>query len=246
MIQGGDSPRRVRAKPLIRLDFLTRLVGDRMRTAGLVTVFSFLLLWPPGGSADVFRCEGQDGSLSFTNVKESGKKCVRIIAEGAKPRTARAATRTASRPDSAPSASPSREDDPRRRRRYDAHIAEAARLYQLPGEYIRAVVRVESDFVPTAVSRVGALGLMQLMPQTARSMGVTDPFDPRQNILGGSRYLRVLANRFEGDLVLTTAAYNAGGGAVRRYGGIPPFAETQRYVRRVLDHYQRYRAGAFD
>ena len=105
---------------------------------------------------------------------------------------------------------------------------------------------MESDFVPTAVSRVGALGLMQLMPQTARSMGVTDPFDPRQNILGGSRYLRVLANRFEGDLILTTAAYNAGGGAVQRYGGIPPFAETQRYVRRVLEHYQRYRSGFFD
>jgi hypothetical protein len=245
MIQGGDSSMHQRVEPLIRLGFLTRLVSDRMRIAGLVTLFSLLLLWPPGGSADVFRCEGQDGSLSFTNVKESGKKCVRIIAEGAKPRTARAASRTSSRPEQAPSVS-TREEDPRRRRRYDAHIAEASRLYQLPSDYIRAVVRVESDFVPTAVSRVGALGLMQLMPQTARSMGVTDPFDPRQNILGGSRYLRVLANRFEGDLVLTTAAYNAGGGAVRRYGGIPPFAETQRYVRRVLDHYQRYRAGAFD
>jgi soluble lytic murein transglycosylase-like protein len=217
---------------------LTRFEADPMRVAPLVTFVLSLSLWPHGGSADVYRCEGRDGTLTFTNVRESGKKCVLIMAERTKSRTAPPAARAESRS--------STDEDPQRRRRYDAHIAEASRLYQLPSEYIRAVVRVESDFVPTAVSRVGALGLMQLMPQTARSMGVTDPFDPRQNILGGSRYLRVLANRFEGDLVLTTAAYNAGGGAVQRYGGIPPFAETQRYVRRVLDHYQRYRTGAHD
>jgi len=87
------------------------------------------------------------------------------------------------------------------------------------------------------------MGLMQLMPQTARSMGVRDPFDPRQNILGGTRYLRVLANSFNGDLVLTVAAYNAGGGAVTRYRGVPPYAETRRYVQRVLRHYYAYRAG---
>jgi soluble lytic murein transglycosylase-like protein len=211
-----------------------------MRVAAFVTLLLSMSLWPLGGSADVYRCEGRDGTLTFTNIRESGKKCVLIMAERTKARTAPAAAPTETRGRS------SADDESQRRRRYDAHITEASRLYQLPSEYIRAVVRVESDFVPTAVSRVGALGLMQLMPQTARSMGVTDPFDPRQNILGGSRYLRVLANRFEGDLVLTTAAYNAGGGAVERYGGIPPFAETQRYVRRVLDHYQRYRAGALD
>jgi soluble lytic murein transglycosylase-like protein len=88
------------------------------------------------------------------------------------------------------------------------------------------------------------MGLMQLMPKTARSMGVSDPFDARQNILGGARYLRILANRFNGDLVLTVAAYNAGEGAVQKHRGIPPYKETQRYVRRVLKHYYAYRGGA--
>ena len=114
----------------------------------------------------------------------------------------------------------------------------------ISGCFIRAVMRVESDFNPTVVSRAGAMGLMQLMPKTARSMGVSDPFDARQNILGGARYLRILANRFKGDLVLTVAAYNAGEGAVEKYDGIPPYKETQRYVRRVLKHYYAYRAGS--
>ena len=82
---------------------------------------------------------------------------------------------------------------------------------------------------------------MQLMPRTAAAMGVRDPFDPRQNILGGTRYLRILANLFNGDLVLTVAAYNAGEGAVMRHGGVPPYAETRRYVRNVLRRYYEYR-----
>jgi soluble lytic murein transglycosylase-like protein len=102
------------------------------------------------------------------------------------------------------------------------------------------VIRVESDYNAGAVSHVGAEGLMQLMPGTAGRMGVTDSFDPRQNILGGSRYLRVLANTFDGDLILTIAAYNAGEGAVMRYDGIPPYEETRRYVERVLGWYYRY------
>jgi soluble lytic murein transglycosylase-like protein len=132
--------------------------------------------------------------------------------------------------------------DPERMRRYDPHITEAAQLYQLPEAFIRAVVLVESNFYPDAVSRVGAIGLMQLMPTTAANMGVLDPFDPRQNVLGGTRYLRVLANRFRGDLVLTVAAYNAGEGAVDKYHGVPPYAETRRYVRNVLNHYYTFRS----
>jgi len=94
-----------------------------------------------------------------------------------------------------------------------------------------------------AVSGVGAQGLMQLMPGTARRMAVRDSFDPRQNILGGTRYLRWLANMFNGDLVLTIAAYNAGEAAVVRYNGIPPYAETQGYVQRVLRHYYLFKSG---
>ncbi|HHH28195.1 MAG TPA: lytic transglycosylase domain-containing protein, partial [Polyangiaceae bacterium] len=137
----------------------------------------------------------------------------------------------------AASASGGGETHPDRYHRFDAFIREAAALYRLPEAFVRAVIRVESNYNPQVVSHAGASGLMQLMPATAARMGVTDVFDPRQNIMGGTRYLRVLANQFNGDLVLTIAAYNAGEGAVLRYRGIPPYEETQRYVRRVLRHY---------
>lgn len=126
--------------------------------------------------------------------------------------------------------------------RYDDIIVQAATLYQIPAELIRAVMQVESNFDPRAVSPVGAQGLMQLMPFTADRMMVTDIMDPRQNIFGGTRYLRILANLFNGDIHLTVAAYNAGEGAVMRYGGIPPYEETRHYVVKVLENYQRYRA----
>jgi soluble lytic murein transglycosylase-like protein len=127
--------------------------------------------------------------------------------------------------------------------RYDEHIREAATLYRLPAAYIRAVMQTESNYDPRAVSPAGAVGLMQLMPFTAERMLVQDIYDPRQNILGGARYLRILANQFNGDIHLTTAAYNAGEHAVIRYGGIPPYEETQGYVVKVLENYERYRAA---
>ncbi|MBW2734981.1 MAG: lytic transglycosylase domain-containing protein [Deltaproteobacteria bacterium] len=135
-----------------------------------------------------------------------------------------------------------RRRSPSRYTAYDLHIRQAAGLYHMPEALVRAVIRVESDYDPRAVSRVGASGLMQMMPATARGMGVTDSFNPRQNIFGGTRFLRVLANRFSGDLVLTIAAYHAGPGAVRKYKGIPPYRTTQRYVRMVLAQYYRFRA----
>ena len=125
--------------------------------------------------------------------------------------------------------------------KFDDYIREASGRFNIPENLIRAVMAVESNFNPKAVSRVGAQGLMQLMPPTAAEMGVLDSFDPRQNILGGTRYLRTLANAFDGDLVLTLAAYNAGQNAVNRHMDIPPFAETQRYVRRVLKLYYYYK-----
>jgi soluble lytic murein transglycosylase-like protein len=123
---------------------------------------------------------------------------------------------------------------------YEPHILEAARLYHIPEALIRAVIQVESNFDPRAVSPANAHGLMQMIPETAERMMVTDVFDPRQNILGGTRYLRILANTFNGDLHLTLAGYNAGEGAVAKYRGIPPYPETQNYVVRVLDAYRRY------
>jgi soluble lytic murein transglycosylase-like protein len=128
----------------------------------------------------------------------------------------------------------------KRASQFDPHIREAAALYRIPEALVRAVIQVESNFDPRAVSPANAHGLMQMIPPTAERMMVTDIFDPRQNILGGTRYLRILANTFNGNLQLTIAAYNAGEGAVARYGGIPPYAETQNYVVKVMEAYQRY------
>lgn len=133
---------------------------------------------------------------------------------------------------------PARETSPDRLHRYDRHIAEAATVYGLPVALIRAVIQVESDYDPRVVSCAGARGLMQLMPDVEKEQQVADVFDPRRNILGGSRLLRLLANRFRGDLVLTIAGYHAGAGAVLKYDGVPPYETTQRYVRMVLKAYQ--------
>jgi soluble lytic murein transglycosylase-like protein len=116
---------------------------------------------------------------------------------------------------------------------YNDAIAEAARLYKLDPHLIRAVIRAESAFNPFAVSRTGAQGLMQLMPAVAEELDVLDPFDPRQNIIGGSRYLRWLLDRHRGNVDLAVASYNAGPGAVDRYNGIPPYRETRNYVKNV-------------
>lgn len=119
-------------------------------------------------------------------------------------------------------------------------IAAAARQEKIPPALLSAVVEVESSFQPGAVSKAGALGLTQLMPGTARALGVSDPFDPWQNLVGGARFLRGLIDRYPGNLSLAVAAYNAGPGAVDAAGGqIPPFAETRAYVRLVLGAFQR-------
>jgi len=121
---------------------------------------------------------------------------------------------------------------------FERLVAEAAQRHGLDPALVMAVVGVESGFQPQAVSPKGAQGLMQLMPRTARELGVADPFDPASNLDGGSRYLSSLVARYEGDLTRALAAYNAGMAAVARHGGVPPYAETRNYVRRVLGRYQ--------
>jgi soluble lytic murein transglycosylase len=127
----------------------------------------------------------------------------------------------------------------KRERGYDKLINRVARAEGLDSDLLRAVIETESNYDPNAVSKKGAVGLMQLMPETARGLGVTDPFLPEENLKGGARYLRWLIDKYEGKLTLALSAYNAGEKAVERYKGVPPFPETQDYVRKVLRAYNR-------
>ncbi len=128
--------------------------------------------------------------------------------------------------------------------RFRDHVRLAAEKYKLPEKLLLAVMAVESNYDHRALSEKGAMGLMQLMPGTAKDMYVADAWDPAQNIEGGARYLRILANLYDGDVTKTLAAYNAGPEAVKRAGGVPNIPETQNYVRKVVALYQLFREGA--
>jgi len=196
-----------------------------------IAAFGLVLsaLWPGVAAADIYTYTDADGVIHFSNVRKKGAKLY------AKSRSKKKGRRAGVTP------VPPSDKSLERFTRYDRASREAATLYQIPEQLIRAVIKVESDYDPRAVSTAGAQGLMQLMPFTALRMQIRDSFDPRLNIFGGTRYLRILANHFNGNLELTVAGYNAGEGAVQRYGGIPPYEETQHYVLKVLEYYHRYR-----
>lgn len=200
----------------------------------IVTILATASATLPGrAEADIYSYTDADGVIHFSNKASGGPFKLYMKTADHKQRAKRATA--------AASVMPS-DKSPDRFSRYAEWIRQASALYQIPEALVRAVIKCESDYDPRAISPVGAIGLMQLMPETALRMQVRDPFDPRENIFGGTRYLRVLANTFNGDLSLTIAGYNAGEGSVARYGGIPPYAETQAYVSHVLEYYGRYRA----
>jgi soluble lytic murein transglycosylase len=191
-----------------------------MKHAFLFSRFALvgLLLFPAVSLGDVYAFRDKEGVLHFTNVPNHGGYR-RIMREGGQ----------------APAGSVSGD--------YDEVIRSASDRHSIDADLVRAVIKAESDFNSNARSRKGAMGLMQLMPDTARLHNVLNAFDPVDNIEGGVRHLRMLLERYQGDLRLSLAAYNAGSGAVERHGGIPPFAETQEYVRRVLRFYDAFRGG---
>jgi soluble lytic murein transglycosylase len=196
-----------------------------MRASGRL-IGSALLLSLALGPADVAEARGpmyryldERGVIHFSNVPPDAR--YRLIST--QPRGLRWSKRS----------------EPPREKRYDPIILEVSREHGVEPALVKAVIAAESNFDPTAVSKKGAQGLMQLMPRTAESLGVRDPFEPDENVGGGTRYLKRMLDRY-GDVSRALAAYNAGPEAVDRHRGIPPYRETRAYVARVLTYYRGY------
>ncbi len=179
--------------------------------------------------AEIYRYRGEGGEIVVSSEPIKGLKLIEV--SGKRKRPAKRVSTKATKTGVAHKRSESQ---------YDAYIGRASKAYDIPVAFIKAVIKIESNFNPMAVSSVGAQGLMQLMPATAASMGVQNAFDPLQNIMGGTKYLRRLADRYDGDINLVLSAYHAGPGNVDKYGGIP-FEKTQQYVKNVYRHYLRFR-----
>ena len=216
--------------------------GDAKRLlSAAAIVAACLAMTATDSQADIYSYLDANGVMHFTNTKPRGrgKKRWKRILKQAPDRSKAAARRgKCARCDVVPA----RDSSPERFHRYDAHIMEASQLYKLPVPLLRAVIKVESDYDPRVVSSMGARGLMQLMPAVVKDMGVRSVHEPRDNILGGARLLRVLANRYKGDLVLTIAGYHAGMGSIAKFNNqVPPYVNTRKYLRMVLKQYYRYR-----
>jgi soluble lytic murein transglycosylase-like protein len=196
------------------------------------TALTLLLLPSLAWAGGIFRYVDRDGTIVYTNVRPKGAQARKLEGEFRPAPTPETPAKVSTATKAALTA-------------FDEFIEAAAVRYRVPAHLVRAVMHAESAFDPNAISNVGASGLMQLMPGTAQEMFVKDIFDSRENIEGGVRYLRVLANEFDGDMVKMVAAYNAGPDAVRKYNGqVPPYPETQAYVRKVLALYFQYKSQA--
>jgi soluble lytic murein transglycosylase-like protein len=191
------------------------MVATTVRWAVMGLGFSLFIGAPV--SADIYRYVDKDGTWHFTNIKTDGRYRLYV-------RTTRQ--------------SPSEYI-----KKYEDIIQQAAKRFGVDNALIKAVIKAESDFNYRAVSRKGAQGLMQLMPETADDMGVGNPFNPEENIFGGTRYLSLLLKRFKNNMKFALAAYNAGPEMVETHQGIPPFTETRTFVQKVMDYYRTNNGG---
>jgi soluble lytic murein transglycosylase-like protein len=193
-----------------------------MNCIATVVIFFCLFLVTTPSSAGIYRYEDERGVIHFTNCPRDAKFKLYI--------------RESTEDVGGEGRSSTRDSN-----QYDSLISEFSKKYQVDFALIKAIIRAESGFNPTAVSRKGAKGLMQLMPETASRLNVSNIFNPRENIDGGVRYFKYLLSLFDNDIRLSLAAYNAGENLVADLRSIPPYRETVDYVRKVLSYYQSYR-----
>jgi soluble lytic murein transglycosylase-like protein len=197
-------------------------------TAGILIFASFFGI--QSASAEMYKFTDKDGIVHYTNVRPIGQKNIKTFSF-----PCYASDPKCNQLDW--------ENIPLNRLAYDDEIRAAAQVFTVDDSLIRAIIHAESAYHPDALSPRGAQGLMQLMPATQKELQVVDVFDPLSNIEGGTLYLSRLLSQFDQSVELAAAAYNAGPGAVREYGGIPPYKETREYVRRVKILYRRYRSA---
>ena len=221
--------------PIWCINFLLRLnvkyrnnaeridVGMKDGHAKLVNILTALIIsfiLPAAGAfADIYRYIDENGVMHFTNAPTSSSQDFKLFLKEGKRYTRSWYYRD----------------------KYDDLITKASERFGVSFPLLKAIIKAESDFDPQAVSKKGAMGLMQIMPQNFKLLGLKDPFDPKQNINAGARYFKQMYDRFDGKLALSLAAYNAGPTAVDRYKTIPPYEETEEYVRRVLKYYYNYK-----
>ena len=190
------------------------IIAVQIRIVGILIAVLFLFVVVPVVQADIYLFIDSQGVLHFTNAPTSSQYTL-YIKERPKPATAT--------------------------KKYDGIIQEASNTFGLSFSLLKAMIKVESDFDSRAVSKKGALGLMQIMPQNLQAFNIREPYDPMDNIMGGARYFKSLMERFEGKLPLALAAYNAGPTIVDKYRDIPPIKETQDYVKKVMKYFYLYK-----
>ena len=190
------------------------IIAVQIRMRAILIAALFLFVAAPAVVADIYMFIDSQGVLNFTNAPTSSQYTL-YIKERPNPAAAT--------------------------KKYDGIIQEASDTFGLSFPLLKAIIKVESDFNSRAVSRKGALGLMQIMPQNLRAFNIREPYDPKDNIMGGARYFKSLIERFEGKLPLALAAYNAGPTIVDKYRNIPPIKETEEYVKKVMKYFYLYK-----